>query len=326
MIPRIATLSALGALGFAAAAADAADRWGGAGHAHITSGAVAHLPQPLRHFFEANRDYIAAQSANEPPGTHYIDIDYYPEFFAGTFPRDYDDLVAIYGVSVVEDNGTGPWTAVDYTQSLTAQMAAATTASSWSSLRPTAGALAHYLADLHNPLHLTMNYNGQLTGNTGIHSRYESSMISRHLPDDLPIVPAPEQCVHFPSILDAIFDSIDVNYWYVDDIMAADDLAVAADPQYRTTYYNVLWANTGAFTQALFQDASEMIASAWYTAWIDAGAPLPLPAPSTVEMCAYCLSGPDVPYPPGCTTTDADSDDDTDLLDAAQLQVSSPGL
>jgi hypothetical protein len=296
------------------------DRWGGTGHSHITAGAVQHLPQPLRHFFEVNSSYIADQSSIEPPGTHYIDIDYYPEFFAGTLPHDFNALIALYDISIVEDNGVGPWTAGDYDAALAAQMAGATSAAAWSNLRATAGALAHYVGDLHNPLHLTMDYNGQNSGHTGIHSRYESTMISRHLASDLPITPAPEHCVFYPSLVDALFDSIDVNYWYVDDILAADGLAFAADSHHGNTYYNVLWANTGGFTRGLFQEASERVASAWYTAWIDAGAPLPLPAPSALELSAWCLSGPGVEVAPGCTTSDRDGDGDCDLHDLAGWQ------
>ena len=322
---RFIVLPALLAAACVLPAARAEDRWGGTGHSHITAGAVAHLPQPLRHFFQDNVAYIADQASNEPPSTHYIDIDYYPEFFAGTLPHDYNALVALSGGTVVQNNGIGPWNAGTYTANLSSQMAAATTATAWSNLRPTAGALAHYVQDLHNPLHLAMDYNGQLSGHTGIHSRYESSMITRHLTSDLPITPAPNRCIYRPSIIDALFDSIDVNYWYVDDIMAADGLAKAADPNYGTTYYNVLWANTGTFTRVLFQDASEMVASAWYTAWINAGAPLPLPAPTTIEMCAFCLSGPGVARAPGCGTTDTDGDTDADLRDVAQLQAAQTG-
>jgi hypothetical protein len=38
--------------------------------------------------------------------------------------------------------------------------------------------IGHYVADMHQPLHLTRNYNGQLTGNYGIHARYEGQMIA----------------------------------------------------------------------------------------------------------------------------------------------------
>jgi hypothetical protein len=254
-------------------------RWGGTGHEHITTGAISHLPQPLKGFFQANSATVVNASGDEPPSTHYIDIDVYPEFFAGTFPHQWSAAVAMYGVSTLNSNGIGPWNAETYAANLSTQMANAHTQQAWLDLLSTAGALAHYVEDMHNPLHLTENYNGQLTGNTGIHSRYESQMITRHLTSDLPIVAMPSHCVHYPAIIDAIFDEIDVNYYYVDDIMAADTAAKLLDSKYGTTYYNKLWTDTGAFTQVLFQDASEMVASAWYTAWVNAGSPMPIPAP-----------------------------------------------
>jgi hypothetical protein len=262
------------------AATHAQEKWSSTGHQHITAGAIGHLPQPLKGFFQANSATVVSAAGQEPQGyTHYIDIDYYPEFFAGTFPHSEAALVAIYGQSVVDSNGTGPWSMALFTNNLTSAMANAHTETAWTNLLQTAGALAHFVEDLHNPLHLAMNYDGQDTGNDGIHSRYESYMISRHVPADLPIVPTPSHCLYYPSLLDEIFDRIDVNYWYVDDIMAADDAASALDPRYRTTYYNELWADTGPFTQVLFQQASEMVASAWYTAWVNAGSPMPMPAP-----------------------------------------------
>jgi hypothetical protein len=258
----------------------AQDRWGSSGHQHITEGAVNHLPQPLRGFFQANSTTVSTAAGVEPPSTHYIDIDVYPEFFAGTFPRDWTAAVALYGTTTLSNNGLGPWNAQTFATTLSTQMATASTEQDWLNLLQTAGALAHYLEDLHNPLHLTQNYDGQLTGNNGIHSRYESQMISRHLAADLPIVPTPGACVYYPSVIDAIFDEIDVNYWYQDDIIAADTAARALDSRYRTVYYNKLWADTGAFTQILFQQASEQVASVWYTAWVDAGSPMPIPAPA----------------------------------------------
>jgi hypothetical protein len=282
---------------FMAAEAPAQDRWGSTGHQHITAGAIAHLPQPLRAFFQANSAAVQSAAGVEPPGAHYIDIDYYPEFFDGTLPHDLGALIALYGQSVVDQNGTAPWTVGAYTADLSALMAAADTQQKWTALLQPAGALAHYVEDLHNPLHLTINYNGQLTGNDGIHSRYESQMISRHLPDGLPIVPRPDHCAYYPDIVEAVFGTIDVNYWYVDDIMAADTAASDLDPRYRTTYYNELWSRTGPFTQVLFQQASEMVAGAWYTAWVDAGSPMPIPAPILMGdlNCDGALDLADVP-------------------------------
>ena len=33
------------------------------------------------------------------------------------------------------------------------------------------GVVGHYIADLHNPLHTIINYNGQFTGNDGVHKK-----------------------------------------------------------------------------------------------------------------------------------------------------------
>ncbi len=300
------------------------EAWSSAGHVRITEGAVGQLPQPLRAFFHHQLDTITSEAGTEPPGKHYIDIDYYPEFFAGTFPRDLDDLFAIYGASVVEDKGMGPWTATDYLATLQAEMSAADTASAWFNLLPTAGALAHYLEDLHNPLHLTINYNGQETGNDGIHSRYESQMVSRYL-SSLTIAHVPANCVYAPSPIDTIFDGIDLHYWFVDDILAADTAHRGSPPNYNTAYYAGLWADTGDFTQALFQEASEVVASMWYTAWLDAGSPDLHYTLARADYAEFkdCMDGPDLAPTPTAPATvqdcldacDLDDDGDVDLAD-----------
>jgi hypothetical protein len=247
--------------------------WGATGHSHITGGAIPHLPLPLRSFFEANAGSIRNLASQEPPGKHYIDIDVYPEFAAGTFPHDVNALIATYGYSYVESNGMGPWTYAGYVEQLSSLMAAAKTKEDWAALVPTAAAEAHYIEDLHNPLHLTRNYDGQYSGNNGVHSRYESQMISRNLSS---LTFADADAVYEPTLIDDVFDGIDVHYQFVDDIMAADTAAhTLAGSTSSNTYYNSLWSQTGDFTRTLFQQASEAVANGWYTAWVNAGSPIP---------------------------------------------------
>jgi len=246
--------------------------WWNSGHAHITAGAVNNLPQPLRTFVEQNISIVTALSGNEPPGTHWIDVDLYPEFFEGTLPRDRAELEALYSPSIVAARGTGPWTYVEYVETLTDAMSSASSAQDWLSLLSIAAAQAHYAQDLHNPLHLTFNYNGQFTGNSGIHARYEGQMISRQF-DDLTFDQV--EATYEASVLDATFDRIEINYYFVDDILAADDLYAGMPGGYDDAYYDGLWAETGEFTRGLFQSASEAVANGWYTAWVDAGSPVP---------------------------------------------------
>jgi hypothetical protein len=247
--------------------------WWSDGHSHITGIAITHLPQPLRGFFAANLNNVRTQSGQEPAGTHFINVDYYPEFSSGTFPRNKSELVARYGESNVQRQGTAPWTYADYVESLSNRMVSANTKTDWQNLISIAAAQAHYIEDLHNPLHLTQNHNGQLTGNDGIHGRYEGEMVRRHL-DELTV--SASNATFLPSVIDSVFDAIDVHYYLVDDILSADDAAYAAAGRYNEAYYASLWTQTADFTLDLFQKASKAVADGWYTAWVSAGRPTPI--------------------------------------------------
>lgn len=257
----------IAALAILALCSQPAAAWWDQVHSHITAGAISHLPQPLRGFFEEHSGYLSSQAGLEPPGSHYINIDVYPSFFTGTFPRNYDDLVALHGESYVRSLGTAPWTFARQVDSLSGLMADALDVDDWEALLKAAAVQAHYIEDLHNPFHLTRNYNGQYTGNSGIHARYEGEMILRHFDQ---VTYSSANAEYLSSPLDFVFDGIDEHYPYVADVLAADDrykgLPAAA-------YYTGMWADTGEFTLELLQEASEAVAASWYTAWVDAGSP-----------------------------------------------------
>jgi hypothetical protein len=224
---------------------------------------------------------VASQSGIEPPGAHYIDIDYYPEFAAGTFPRDLSVLTARYGSSVVNNNGTAPWTAKSYQTTLTNLMRSARTEQDWLDLLPTAGALAHYVEDMHNPMHMAMNYDGQLSGQNGLHSRYEGTMFYGRTVN---FTADPSGCVYRSDLVDAILDEVEQNFHYNSDILAADLAVRGSPPKYKAAYYDNLWARCGGFSTELWQEASEDVASAWYSAWVDAGSPAITPEPATMGL------------------------------------------
>ncbi|HIB73103.1 MAG TPA: T9SS type A sorting domain-containing protein, partial [Candidatus Marinimicrobia bacterium] len=192
--------------------------------------------------------------------------DYYPEFFEGTFPHDWDEAVEQYGYDVIINNGTIPWVIEAWTDSLTVLMASG----QWETVWQLAAELGHYVADSHQPLHLTLNYNGQLTGNYGIHSRYETHMINPHLSE----LPLPDSSgIYWSSVIDSVFRYIDEIYPYVSEIIAADDLAAGQDPNYNSTYYNLLWDELDSLTISVIHCAIVDLASIWQTAWINAGNP-----------------------------------------------------
>ena len=58
-------------------------------------------------------------------------------------------------------------------------MVEALRAGDWTSAVTWAADLGHYTADSHQPLHCTKNYDGQNTGNDGVHFRFEVMMMDR---------------------------------------------------------------------------------------------------------------------------------------------------
>lgn len=199
---------------------------------------------------------------------HFIDIDDYPEFFTGGIPQDFDTMVATYGRSRVEDNGILPWAIRDTYDRLVAAFAAG----EWEDAVALAGDIGHYVADLHNPMHLTVNFNGQLTGQHGIHARHESEMTERYLPQ---LTPSGGSPTGIPDVLPTLFDWIDEQYPGVETILEADRTAAEiAGNTWSEAYYAQLWEEVGQSTALWIARAVERVAGMWTAAWVEAGSPV----------------------------------------------------
>jgi hypothetical protein len=251
-------------------------RWGFDAHRLINRSATIHLPAEFQAFAQWADDLeTLSTAADQRKGSdagesikHYIDIDDYPEFFTGQLPHSYTEIVAMYGLSRVEGNGTAPW-AIEASYDDLVQYFENT---DWDGAVAAAADIGHYIGDLHSPLHLTLNYNGQLTGQTGIHRRHESNMTSQHLAE---LEPAPGAVYAISDPLEAVFDLIDVQYPGVARVLAADSTARVASggSTSSSAYYNALWEEVGQETVSWIQNASVAVASLWYAAWIEAGSP-----------------------------------------------------
>lgn len=276
-------------LGALFAAPPAAHAWGFNVHRLINRNAVANLPGEFAGFGQWSADLERLSVAADErkccvPGEnirHYIDIDDYAEFHAGTFPRSYDAAVAMYGISRINSNGTGPWALGESYEQLVDRFLAG----DWTGAVAAAADIGHYAGDLHQPLHLTLNYNGQLTGQSGIHSRYETQMTNRHLGE---LTPFPGAAPALDSPLDRTFDWINEIYPGVEAILVADRSArtAAGGSTSSEVYYTALWEALGQDTWFWLGQASMDVASFWYTAWIDAGRPV-LPGTIAVEPVTW---------------------------------------
>ena len=160
--------------------------WGSTGHKIINRTASRHLPAEMAAFkadsafFEAHASDADIRRVNSDTNfyaeweRHFIDIDDYPDFH--NLPHDLNTVIALYGWERVKQNGINPWATAWLVDTLTEQLRNGDLVAA----RQMMADIGHYVGDAHQPLHATANYNGQFTGNGGIHSRYETSMVNAH--------------------------------------------------------------------------------------------------------------------------------------------------
>lgn len=255
--------------------------WGGATHHYIAQNYSKHLPPAMDglRVYDSIVDLKVTDPDTRRPTTpgeaprHFIDIDYYPEFLAGTLTHDRAALEAQYGAATVLNVGIVPWAVGEVVSTLTQQFQAG----QWSASATTIADLCHYVGDATQPLHCTQNYDGQLTGNSGIHSRYETSMMSTHLGD---LNTPPTAVTFYPNAVDGMFGIITASWNGVSTVLQADNTAKAASGgPINSAYYASLWTSTESLTRARINVAAVATASFVYTAWINAGQP-PVPGSS----------------------------------------------
>jgi len=251
--------------------------WGDKGHKLIATNAMKILPVSMK-FPELWKSEITEHSvdpdnrkrADKSEGPkHFIDIDYYKEYQKGKMIYAKDSLIAIYGDEVVTREGVLPWATADTYQKLVDAFK--------SKLKDKiilySSDLAHYVADGHQPLHATLNYNGQFTDQKGIHARYEIEMIDHHLnelqDEQKNFVPA-----KINNLLPFIFDYINESNTYVELLLSADNFAKKQSKgTFDENYYRLLWFRTKYVTVNQFDLAARNLASLIYSAWVDAGKP-----------------------------------------------------
>jgi len=257
--------------------AGTAGAWGSTGHHYIAQNYSQHLPPGLdglknwdsvvdAHVMDP--DNRKGSVPNEAP-RHFIDIDSYPEFTAGTLSHDRATLEAEYGASTVLARGVLPWAVGEVTTYLTTLFQQA----DWDSAALEIADLCHYVGDGHQPLHCTYNYDGQYTGNNGIHARYESTMLNMVISD---VHTSPGAVDYFPSPVDEMFAVIGNSWSDIPTVLNGDNVAKAASGGSTSSslYYQTLWQETQPMTETQLSEASRITASYVYTAWVNAGSPI----------------------------------------------------
>jgi hypothetical protein len=252
--------------------------WGGTGHKIINGKVTVCFPSSMNFpatwspFLIAHASDADSRKGSDPTEDtrHYINIEDYPEFVAnGYINQSYDTNVTLHGASWVINLGIVPWAIIRWEDSLKH----AFQQRNWNLAMQLSADIGHYVGDAHQPLHCTKYYNTDLFGKTGLHSRYETTLVGQY--QNL-IVYTNDSASYVSNISGYVFDFIYQSNKDLDTVQLADSIAhVFAGSTSGTVYLQKFWDLCGNQVIQLMKSASKSVADLIYTAWIDAGSPDP---------------------------------------------------
>jgi hypothetical protein len=262
-----------------------ASAWGFAAHRFIMDRAIGLLPAELKPFYEKYRDPLLVRITDpdewrnvgwDDDSNHFLDFgvpQYGPYPFAG-LPREYGAAIEKFGIGVLKRFGTLPWREAEEFGNLrrTFESFKAGAAYGSDNLVLFSAIAAHYIQDANQPFHATNNFDGQLTGNVGIHSRFERDLLEK-FEARLTIAPAPAKAITNPR--DAAFDALLAGYQQVDPILKADSEAAAGRDAYDAEYFETFFTKVKPILERQLAASITATASVIIGAWEQAGKPTP---------------------------------------------------
>lgn len=265
--------------------------WGFFAHQRINRLAVFTLPGGMIRFYKSNIDFITehavdpdkrryVDSAEAPK--HFLDADRYGVSPFDSIPQKWNDAVSKYSEKILHENGTVPWQIERTYYSL---VKAFQERDSSKILRLSAD-LGHYVSDAHVPLHTTENYNGQLSGQVGIHAFWESRL-PELFADQYDYYVGRAQYIENP--LKEAWKIVKNTYQYKDSVLMIEarlsktfpsDLKYSfgqrkgkVEKQYSEEYSKLYHDAMNGMVERQMRASILAVGSFWYSAWIDAGQP-----------------------------------------------------
>lgn len=265
--------------------------WGFFAHKVIHQLAIYALPKQMQPFYFRHQEALvetavrADQRRSQDPlegPRHFIDVDVYGDSAAYTLPESWDQAVKVYSADTLRKYGIVPWHVLRLKDRLTEAFRARNA----DSILFYSADLGHYIADAHVPLHMSVNYDGQLTNQRGIHSLWESKLPQTFL-EGYPLYSG--KADYLPDPQKAIWGVVRATFPLVQPTLQQEQLAsldfseeqkyvmVETRGQVRR-YYSDAFAEAyqkrvGDMVERQLRASAQMVASFWYTSWVDAGRP-----------------------------------------------------
>ncbi len=266
-------------------------KWGFFGHRLINRQAIFSLPPEMIGLYKSQINFITEKAVNpdkrryaveDEAAKHYIDVDHYGDSAVYSMPKYWLDAVGQYSEDTLKTYGIVPWHIIFMKYQLTE----AFRKRDFEKIVTLSAEIGHYIADANVPLHTTENYNGQLTGQYGIHGFWESrlpELFSQHydlLVGQAEYISSPQDMA-WSAILDAhlALDSVlqfernlsfkipsDKKYSYEE---RGASFVKVYSKEFSSQYHHKL----NGMVERRMKSAIKMVADFWYTCWVDAGQP-----------------------------------------------------
>ncbi len=263
--------------------------WGFFSHRMINRLAVFLLPEEMVGFYKKHIEYIQEAAVNPDrrryavkgeAACHFIDLDHYPDEGIA-LPRYWEQAVEIYSEDSLEVHGVLPWNlARVYFRLRNAFMARDPGA-----ILRLSSDLGHYVGDAQVPLHTTSNYDGQQTGQHGLHAFWESRLPELNFQDyDFLIGKAS----YISDIHERIWGDILIAHARVDSVLKIErelfletgSTKFSFETKGRITarvvsesYARLYHLRLQGMVEIQMRRSIQLVADLWYTAWVDAGQP-----------------------------------------------------
>jgi hypothetical protein len=259
--------------GTAARAAQPAEKpRGGAleiAHQKTVEAAIDTLPKQLKPFYRNHRAEIPSLAV-EPelpprgPERRFM-VDRLLPFPFGELPRSQAALEAKYGEKAAAV-GRLPWLIQESYERLLDAMKA----KDKGKILVESDTLAGLVVDMHTPLNLSDNFDGQKTGQHGLYVRYVDKL-PQYAARELKL--APEAARYLDAPKDYVFSMLLSTYVWLDNVLYLDELAKRGKPGYGEIYFEDFARRVGPILRDRLSRAAEDTGSYWYTAWTAAGRP-----------------------------------------------------
>jgi hypothetical protein len=266
--------------------------WGFLIHRTVNQLAIYQLPKQMQSFFYENMDYLVQhsvrpdqrrnQDSTEAP-KHFIDLEAFGDSAAWKMPLNWTQAIEKFSTDSLVKYGYVPYEIVATKEKLTHAFGNVNK----DSILFYAADLAHYIGDANVPLHTTLNYDGQLTGQKGLHALWESVIPEIELSQYQLYNGYKAKYLKQPEV--AIWEAVRRAHLLLNDVLEKERIVTkeftdstkyriqkrnGRDVRYYTTEFAKAYAATLAPTikdQLLY--SSNLIADFWYTSWVDAGKP-----------------------------------------------------